>query len=467
MSGDSPAGDGIPGQHSSRPPWDSGHTSNDSSQQSSRQHSRQHSRQQSRRPDRQTQRPPHKVKFSIADDQAENDAREPVDPTHIHRESTVPEIHFPTPDVAADTHTSSSWTGRTHAAAAYAQSRASRLADTLSTSERRTKTPSGSNTPLMAPPQGQFKATFPGWGEHHLPNTLPSRSRYSTNYLAPAYTPPHSSPPQRPLDDWLVNVDDVPLGPLDKDKRPYAIHDDTTDDDSDMEQPKPLKRDHENLEEARRLVRTLTNGHSLTIPQDTRSGTATPAIDKLLHDVDYIPPPDEYRPGVFGAILSSKLANLAHSGFSPRNYHVESQSPTHGRPKYSQTSSRRASSILNSSEHSSGRATPSKRPKWYEQRPHSTGSMAALLAQASITSTAAAAPGTAASVPRPPMHRAKSSNSMIATAVDMIKHPGNVSSGTPPPSFFSLSLFWECFSDNSHSIFMQSQSRSVERKRNR
>ncbi|KIV88524.1 hypothetical protein, variant 1 [Exophiala mesophila] len=385
MSGDSSAKDGIPTQHSSQSPWESEHASNESSQQSSRQ--------QSRRPDRQTQRPPHKVTFSIADDQAESNPHRPVDSSHTHPESTVPEIHFSTPDVVTDIPSSSSWTGRTHAAAAYAQSRASRLADKLSSGERRNKTPSGSNTPLMAPPQ--------------------------------VYTPPNLSPPQRPLDDWLVNVGDVPLESLDRDKRPYTIHDDTTDDESDVEKPEPLKRDDENLEEARRLIRTLTKGHNLGIPQDTRSGTATPAIDKYLHDVDYIPPPDEYRPGVFGAILSSKLANLAHSGFSPRNYQVESHSPTHGRHKHSQAHSRAGSSIPNSSEHSSGRATPSKRPKWYEQRPHSTGSMAALLAQASITSAAPAAPGTAGSVPRPPTHRAKSSNSMIATAVDMIKHPGN------------------------------------------
>lgn len=80
----------------------------------------------------------------------------------------------------------------------------------------------------------------------------------------------NSSPPQKPLNDWLVNVDDIPLAMLEKDKRPYTIHDDTTDDESDVEQPKPLKRDEENLEEARRLVRTLTNGHNLSVMQDTR-----------------------------------------------------------------------------------------------------------------------------------------------------------------------------------------------------
>ena len=158
MSGGSPAGDGIPAQHSSQAPWESEHTSNESSQQSSRQ--------QSRRPDRQTQRPPHKVTFSIADDQAESNPHRPVDPSHTHAESTVPEIHFSTPDVVTDTPSSSSWTGRTHAAAAYAQSRASRLADALSSGERRNKTPSGSNTPLMAPPQGQFNPSLvkPGHG---------------------------------------------------------------------------------------------------------------------------------------------------------------------------------------------------------------------------------------------------------------------------------------------------------------
>lgn len=50
---------------------------------------------------------------------------------------------------------------------------------------------------------------------------------------------------------------------IDKEKRPYSFHDDTTDDDTDADEPKPLKRENENFEEARRIYRTLTSGGNL------------------------------------------------------------------------------------------------------------------------------------------------------------------------------------------------------------
>ena len=149
--------------------------------------------------------------------------------------------------------------------------------------------------------------------------------------------------------------------------------------------------------------------------------------------MDYLPAPDEYRPGVFGAILSSKLAQLQRTGVTHPTYRDDPSS--HAKKKYSPKGfSSKGHSRSNSEAHdgsgqSSGRATPSKRPKWYDNPSarHSTGSMATLLAQASLTSAAPAAPGTSEYVPRPTMPRSKSSNSMIATAVDMIKHPANVS----------------------------------------
>lgn len=145
--------------------------------------------------------------------------------------------------------------------------------------------------------------------------------------------------------------------------------------------------------------------------------------------------PDEYRPGIFGAILSSKLANLQRNGnVLPFHHHEDheeglftGQHKSNHKVPHSKGHSRSNSETLNSSEPSSGRATPSKRPKWYDGDTHSTESMATLLAQASLTSTAAAAPGTSGYVPRLHQPRPKTSNSMIATAVDMIKHPGNVS----------------------------------------
>lgn len=263
----------------------------------------------------------------------------------------------------------------------------------------------------------------------------------------------------KPLSDWLVDVDDIPLTSLSKDKRPYTIHDDTTDDDDDDddEKPKTLKRDDENIAEARRLLRTLTNG-----PQQgsrwqphPRSGSETPAVDKHLHDLDYVPPPNDYRPGVFGAILSSKLADLQQHGFTHPRYHDDSPQHHQGVRHDSKDGRFAGHSRANSDTYapsytSSGRATPSgrltpssKRPKWYEKPNHSMssmGSMATLLASASAASAAPAAPSTTGQVPRPHLPRSKSSNSMIATAVDMIKHPGNVSFCTQPCFFVAFSF---------------------------
>ncbi|KIX08001.1 uncharacterized protein Z518_02656 [Rhinocladiella mackenziei CBS 650.93] len=391
-------------EENTKPAPGSEDTSNNSSANISRQHSFRGNR--------------HKVKFSNVDS---NDEEKDLDGgPHTRgssdRRKSVPEIRIPgEEDVADHVLISPDRVGRTSAAAAHAQNRANRLANRLSnlvSSSKTTTLDSAANTPLATPPQG--------------------------------YASPNTSPPTKPLNDWIVNVDDIPLASLDKekDKRPYAIHDDTTDDDTDDDdEPKPLKRTNENVEEAKRLVRTLTAPHNNLSgwQNQPRSGTQTPAIDKRLHDIDYIPPPDEYRPGIFGAILSSKLADLKRGGITRPRYYDDPSSgaatPKHSHsPKdlysYSRGHSRvtSESGAYHDSTPSSGRATPSsKRPKWYDKGPanQSTGSMATLVAQASMTSAAPVSPGISDNIPRPPMNRNRSSNSMIATAVDMIKHPGH------------------------------------------
>ncbi|KIW29908.1 uncharacterized protein PV07_05693 [Cladophialophora immunda] len=337
-----------------------------------------------------------KVKFSdVADD-----VRDALVEAGTH--GTVPAIRLPdSEDVADHGLPAADWAGITNAAAAQAQDRASRLANRLSHSQAQPRPHSGILISQSTTPQ-----------------TLAS---------------PNSSPPSKPLSDWPVNDDDIPLEPLEKDKRPYTLHDATSDDDTDSEDPKALHRDNENVEEARRLIRTLTSGHNATAWQDeSRSGAETPAVDKHLHDLDYVPPPDQYRPSVFGALLASKLAHLQRNGVTHPTYNDDSapRPPNKYSPKsfYSRSHSRAGSESRDHSTPSSGRATPSKRPKWYDKDSHerqSTGSLATLLAQASMTSTAAAAPQTSNYVPRPPYHHAKSSSGMIATAVDMIKHPAN------------------------------------------
>ncbi|OAP62002.1 hypothetical protein AYL99_04205 [Fonsecaea erecta] len=337
-----------------------------------------------------------KVKFS--------DTADSVEDSHLEAgaHGTVPTIRLSdSEDVADHGLPASDWAGITNAAAAQAQDRASRLANRLNLSQTQPRPHSGILISQSTTPQ-----------------TLVS---------------PNSSPPTKPLSDWPGNDDEIPLEPLEKDKRLYALHDVTSDDETDSEHPKALHRENENIEEARRLVRTLTSGQNATVWQEEpRSGTETPAVDKHLHDLEYVPPPDQYRPSVFGALLASKLAHLQRNGVTHPAYHDEPtpRPPNKYSPKsyYSKGHSRAGSESRDLSTPSSGRATPSKRPKWYDKNNHerqSTGSLATLLAQASMTSTAPAAPQTSNYVPRPPDHQTKSSNGMIATAVDMIKHPAN------------------------------------------
>jgi hypothetical protein len=185
-------------------------------------------------------KPSHKVKFSMVEE-----PREESGPAPSQSEGTqarnIPEIRLSeSEDVADHTMKPSDWVGRTNAAAVLAQSRASRLANRLSNSHNShvpSRTSSGTTSPLIPNQQG--------------------------------YASPDSSPPTRPLRDWLVDIDDIPLTSLDKDKRPYTLHDDTTDDDDDdeiveKERLKATRRksSDDNMEEARRLIKTLTNGHN-------------------------------------------------------------------------------------------------------------------------------------------------------------------------------------------------------------
>ena len=120
------------------------------------------------------------------------------------------------------------------------------------------------------------------------------------------------------------------------------------------------------------------------------SGTETPALDKQLHDLDYVPAPEHYKPSIFGALLSSKLNSLNetsqlrdfYSSFEPKHIRARSQDRL-----------------------SSGTATPRK-IHWYDE-PESN-SVTNLLAQSALSSTGTAAPGTAKAVPRPATARPKS-----------------------------------------------------------
>lgn len=234
-----------------RPLTSSEDTSNNSSATTSRRHS--FSRQ------RNGNKHGQKVKFSNVAGVEGEDATAGESPADAQNTPTfnLPEIRLPPSEDVADHHlTPSDWEGRTTAAAALAQNRASRLANRLSNSHTQSRPRSRAHTPQSTTPQG--KSTSDGSGLLRLANPL-----FWTGYASP-----DSSPPTKPLGDWIDNVDDIPLSSLDKDNRPYTIDDDTSDDDSDLEARKALSRENENLDEARRLIRTLTTANNASGMQD-------------------------------------------------------------------------------------------------------------------------------------------------------------------------------------------------------
>jgi uncharacterized membrane protein YjjP (DUF1212 family) len=94
----------------------------------------------------------------------------------------------------------------------------------------------------------------------------------------------------------------------------------------------------------------------------------TPAIDKHIHDLDYVPPPESYKPGIAGVLLTKALENLQQNGIDRRRF--ESRLPPYESRKHSRNHS--------FSPTASGSATPLRRPKWYAK---SDGSDEKTLAQ--------------------------------------------------------------------------------------
>lgn len=241
------------------------------------------------------------------------------------------------------------------------------------------------------------------------------------------------SPPLRPLSGQTIQLNDIPLSSFEKAPRPYDLNEDT--DDSEAEALKPLEREQnaEYMEEATRLVRTLTKGRK-SKHHDRRSGTRTPAADKHVHDLDYIPPPQQYKPSVLGALLTSRLNDLQQQSHRRKDYYSDytgledANTPSGSRTPELRTE--RAHSY-DSSAGSSGRATPSRKPKWYakQELPSAT---AAMLAHAGISSAAPGVPGssTPGSTQRHSLGPRRHSG-MISAAVDVIK--SGASSLKPKP----------------------------------
>ena len=87
------------------------------------------------------------------------------------------------------------------------------------------------------------------------------------------------------------------------------------------------------------------------------TGTRTPAIDRHLHDLDYVPPPESYKPGIAGLVLTSALEKLKETGIDTSRF--DGRLPPYDTKKHSRNRS--------NSPHASGNTTPggTRRPKWY------------------------------------------------------------------------------------------------------
>ena len=90
----------------------------------------------------------------------------------------------------------------------------------------------------------------------------------------------------------------------------------------------------------------------------TTTGKRTPAIDRHLHDLNYVPPPDSYKPGIAGILLTRALENLQQTGIDTRRF--EGKLPPYDTKKHQRHQSH--------SPQTSGTTTPGggRRPKWYE-----------------------------------------------------------------------------------------------------
>ena len=108
-----------------------------------------------------------------------------------------------------------------------------------------------------------------------------------------------------------------------------------------------------------------------------------------MHDLDYVPAPDQYKPSIFGALLSSRLNTLNES--------------SQHRDFYTSHDARRKHSRARSHDRlSSGTSTPRK-IHWYD-KPEAS-SVTNLLAQSALST---AVPGSSRALPRPQTPRPKS-----------------------------------------------------------
>jgi uncharacterized membrane protein YjjP (DUF1212 family) len=139
------------------------------------------------------------------------------------------------------------------------------------------------------------------------------------------------------------------------------------------------------------------------------------SLDEHIHDIDYVPAPDQYKPGLFGALLAYKLNYLQQDWANNQKQPYTRK----GIPTKHDVKAHHHAHSLTTSVPSSGTSTPNKKVKWYE-KPEQSNPTAAALMQAALSSTSPSVAGIGA-IPRPRAMRPKSAD-MISTAVDIITH---------------------------------------------
>lgn len=154
-----------------------------------------------------------------------------------------------------------------------------------------------------------------------------------------------------------------------------------------------------------------------------RFGTHAPSVDRYIPNLDYVSPPGEYKRGILGAMLASKLYDLQRETLQQRAYRSnDTQHADYLSASRNYVFGHQTSRSLDSLALTSGTTTPTKKVKWYE-KPEASDSMISILAHAGMSSTSPGMPAVSGTLPLPNISRLKPSN-MISKAVDIISKGG-------------------------------------------
>ena len=265
-----------------------------------------------------------------------------------------------------------------------------------------------------------------------------------------SWIPLDSSSPQRP-NDSRRKEDVVPMVDLEDQstmRKSYSLHADSSDEDSDIVIAPQRKRKYDTPgKRVRNVVRTVLN----KFRWDTATGDHQPSdtgasvANKRFQGDDRCETPNRYHQGILASLMglyavhgvgpslrrNSASSNLDNPPFYPPVAPERPPIDVFGKV-HLRTHSGIPSSTPDMSGPALGKATPRRKPKWYDRersqnvtlsarhRSRSAGSLSYLLNLSSTTVQ------TAESGARPPMRRSKSSGTLIAEAVERIRHPSQI-----------------------------------------